>query len=72
MLNWARITTVILSAFFIFPSAVEILTAFRDLNFLKLVLNLAFVTLQGMIIWYLLLPDTRRAFETPFTELHLK
>src|SRR5260370_4424970 len=63
--NWARIVTVILSAFFSFPSIIRIFAAFRSPSIVDLLLNLSFVTLQGMIIWYLLHPDTRKAFETP-------
>jgi hypothetical protein len=70
--NWARIATVILSAFFGFPSVIKVLMAFSSLRIVDLLLNLAFVTLQGMIIWYLLHPETRAAFETSPTLLHLK
>lgn len=69
--NWARIVTVILSASFGLPSVVEILIAFKSLDATKLVLNLSFVTLQGMVIWYLLHSKTRRCFETPMEKLSL-
>jgi hypothetical protein len=70
--NWARIATVILSLFFGFPSIIKIFIAFGSLSIVDLLLNLSFVTLQGMIVWYLLHPETRAAFETSLTVLHLK
>jgi hypothetical protein len=70
--NWARIITIILSAFFTVPSSVEILTAFRGLDAFKLFLHLGFVTLQGMIVCYLLLPETRQVFESPPAQLYLE
>jgi hypothetical protein len=70
--NWARLTTVILSAFFGFPSIIKMMMAFNSLSFVDLSLNLSFVTLQGMTIWYLLHPETRAAFDTSPTVLNLK
>jgi len=70
--NWARLAAVILSAFFGFPSIIKMLMAFSSLSVVDLLLNLSFVTVQGMIIWYLLHPETRATFKTPLTVLHLR
>jgi uncharacterized membrane protein (DUF2068 family) len=69
--NWARIATAILSAFFAFPSVVEILLAFRSFDIAKLIVNLLLVTLEGMIVAYLVHSETRRVFEESRIELHL-
>lgn len=61
--NWARIVTAILSVFFAFPSIIAIVIAFRSIDLLKLLLNLSFVTFQGMVVGYLLHPESRRIFE---------
>jgi hypothetical protein len=71
MQNWARVATVVLSIFFAFPCVVGIVLAFRSFNFLNLLANLAFVTLQGMIIAYLLHRETKSSFEVPLTRLEL-
>jgi hypothetical protein len=72
MQNWARVTTVILSACVAFPSVMQIIISFSDLNVFRLLLNLSFVTILGMVIWYLLLPETRQLFEATPTKLNLK
>jgi uncharacterized membrane protein (DUF2068 family) len=69
--SWARTVTILLSAFFGLPCVLGIYEAFRSFSLIKLLLNLSFVTLQGMIIWYLLHPETRRIFEAPIESLDL-
>lgn len=69
--NWAGIATAILAVFFAFPSVVEILMAFRSFDIAKLIMNLWLVTLEGMIVAYLVHSDTRRVFEEPQIELRL-
>lgn len=63
--SWARFITIILSAAFSFPSIAEIFGSFGSLSLLMLLLNLSFVTLQGVIIFYLMRASTRRVFEAP-------
>lgn len=70
--NWARLGTVFLASFWALPSLIEILSAFRSLNVVKLLVHLSLVTVDGMIIGYLVLPAARRVFEAPPVELHLK
>jgi hypothetical protein len=69
--NWARVATAILSAFFAVPSVFEILLAFHSFDIAKLIINLLLVTLDGMIVAYLVHSETRRVFEEPRIELHL-
>ncbi len=56
---------------FCLPSVVEILMAFRSFDIAKLIMNLWLVTLEGMIVAYLVHSDTRRVFEEPQIELRL-
>ena len=70
--NWARLGTVFLASFWALPSVIEILSAFQSLNVVKLLVHLCLVTVDGMIIGYLVHPAGRRVFEAPPVELHLK
>lgn len=45
--------------------------AFRSFDIAKLIVNLLLVTLEGMILAYLVQAETRRVFEDPRIELHL-
>jgi hypothetical protein len=70
--NWARVGTAIVSTFWGIPSVVEILSAFRSLDFAKLFVHLLFVTVYSMVVAYLVHPSVRQVFEEPPIELRLK
>ena len=70
--NWARIGTAILALFWAFPSIIEILVAFRLLDFVKLLVNLLLVTIYGCVVVYLVHPTTKTMFEEQPVELRLK
>jgi hypothetical protein len=70
--NWARIITMLMSGFFVVPGVAELVVAFKSLDILKLVPALLFVTFQGMVIAYLVHPETRQVFEVSPPELKLK
>jgi hypothetical protein len=61
--NWARLATVVLAGFFAVPSMMEVAEAFRILSTTKLIFHLALITFQGMVVAYLILPQTKRVFE---------
>jgi hypothetical protein len=70
--NWARIGTILFMAFFAVHSLAGVLGAFKSHSIVILLFFLSQLTIQAMVIAYLVHPHASDAFEEPSIHLDLK
>ena len=63
LMNWARITTIVLAALGIVFGLFGLLGAFSHFAAVAIVWTLCRLAINGVIIWYLLQPNVKAAFE---------